>query len=421
MHNAEIEKIFNRIRKNKNLDYDSYVFYLPNLKRDRIAYEMYLKSIGRDKKDNLLSSAVEYTKRSDQFFGVSLVGIVLADSGNLKNSQINTFNMVENRLFAQSLEVLSDTMEASGITDSLIDRHNVLCAKNGVDVLKIEKEQVLNEFDVDKNSRSKLISLYMKNMFWLNKYIKMFNGFETQSIFDESIKNNRNLEKNEIYYLLYMAYAKYEICKQIYSQKACSSDDKIDLELCKAYSQMYRNEFCDIFPQAENNIFNDYARVSAFEEAKDSLYHKKDFFNAVLLRSQMIEKNLSTLNPGIKYWGITIDELDQSVIFRLEPEGYMLPVSVHMPRFIYEDSIAAFGVKKYEFPQMDAIKRLDDKSKIFSTNVLAKPTPEQTKQIKAELKKGGEQREFLKRVLEQINGKPHSFSKPQTIILEIGE
>lgn len=418
MGKPEIDRIFEKIKENKNLDYDSYVFYNSNYKSRRNLYDMYIQSVGKRNEAKVVFSAIKYKDQYERFRQFAIDSEDLIATSAIKR---DTVEKIRKDIFTESLSTLHEIMSESGVIKLLTDRHNKLCQSNGFDVLKVSDEQVEDEFDEGKNSRGKLIMLYIKNAFWLNKFVKTTRDIGIQALYNSNFEDQEIKDEYELDYLLYMSKAKYDILKRICRIQNSSSNEKRALGVCKEYEKQYKDTFDEIFPTAKNDIFKDFNSVLGTEAMIDDLYEMRNIFAHVLLLSQMIDTEYRNLNPGIKQWGINRDPNNPNIVLRLEPEGYMLPASFHLPTHVYADAIQAFGMNSYKFPMSDSLERFDTREqKVFSTNVLVKPTPEQAVQIKQEYKKAsGDRKAFLKRVHEQIMGKPHSHEPPTMIEIEV--
>ena len=417
MTSFKIDQIFKEIQRDKQLDHSAYVFYNIDLLESRRKFKSAISRIGEEKHQKLLEYAAEYVQSNDDYLGLTAMHEYYDVLPNVKGVTVEQDHI---KFLTNNLKDLFNVMEKSGVIDILRANHNIECEKNGLSTLKVTKEQICDEFDVSTNSRNKLAMLYLKNAFWLGKYIKVLKGIHFQDVINENFEgiNKKGFFADDLNYLLYMSFKKYKILKIIYVIDSSSKEDaNVSADMCNEYKDKYKNTFKEIFPNVNNDIFEDYDKFYQYRILKENLADRRNTFIQILLKNQIIETKNNTLNPSIKHWGIKKDMY--SNLLGLEPEGYMLPVVFKIPTYVYSDVLKSLDMERVSFPEFEQLYRDEEKDKYFPTNVLVNPTLEQKKQIKLQSKEKGKNQEFLKRISDQIVGKPHSYEKPNMVEIEI--
>lgn len=411
MDNLRIEKILEEVSREKKIDHNAFEFYRLNSIKKRTMYKDY---IAENKNPNILiDSSLEYINNNFELSFIHRYSEIFRYTNGEDIEKLQIQQLSEN------LKALFDAIEKSGIKDMLIKKHNTRCVDNDLDVLAITEEQFDAEFDVAANTRSKLAMLYLKSVFWTQRYLKMFRDIQLQAIFSENFKQsgNSNPSAENMNYLLYMSFKKYEILKTIYKEEISAKGSEMpEMDICLAYKEAYKKTFDDIFPDAENDMYMDYQRVYEYKSVLDNLNSRKDILLEMLLKTQISEEQTKTLNQTIKQWGIRQNE--ESISFGFEPEGYMMTAVFNYFSNSYSDILTTPQMRSYPFKEFQPIYLSKEDNQILTPAVLVKPTPEQVKEIKLQAKKKGDNQEIYKRILCQINGKPYTYEKLETVRLE---
>lgn len=401
---TKIEKILEQIARAKKIDHYAFEFYKLNSIKKRFVYKDY---IAKNDSNILIDSTLKYANNNLE---LSFVDNSYSELYRyIRGGEIEKLQVQE---LSSNLKALFEAMTDSGIKDMLIKRHNMRCTDNDLDALVINEGQFDAEFDVATNNRSKLPILYLKYVFWLQKYLKMFKDIQLQAIFSKNFDESKDPES--INYLLYMSFKKYEILDSIYSEEKKSEDRNMSVGL--AYREAYKNIFDDIFPNSENDISMDYQRVHEYNAILENLSSKKNLLLETLVKSQIRESQTNVLNQTIPQWGVKKNE--QSISFGFEPEGYMLtPIFNYSYKDIYSQILTTPQMRAYPFNEFYPTYLSRENEEILTPIVLVKPTPEQIKEIKLQSKKKWDNQEIYKRVLCQISGKPYSHEKAGIVSL----
>lgn len=409
MANLRIEEILYEVDRFKKLDHNDFNFYNLNYIRSRNQYKDYIKT---NDPNSFLNCAVEYVKNNN--LELSVINryseiFLYTKGGDIEKTQIE--------LLSNNLKSLFDTMEKSGIKDLLIKKHNMRCVDNDLDALAITEDQFDAEFDSATNNRSKLSMLYLKNTFWMQRYLKMFRDIQLQGIISKNFEEigNTGANPDDLNYLLFMSFKKYSILNYIYSKE--KEHKGKEETILSTYKDFYKNTFDDVFPNVDNDIYKDYKEVHEYKSVLDNLSARKDIFLSMLLKNQISEARTNPLSQTIKNWGVKKNK--QSVVFAFEPEGYMLgAIFTHAPIYVPTKVLTTPQMRNYPFPEFQPMYSIiGSSSKILSPIVLAKPTSEQIKEIKLQSKQKGPNQDMFKRVLCQINGKPYSYEKCEIVKL----
>lgn len=404
MVNYKIENILTQIRRAKAMNHSAPDFYNLYSIKKRALYKDY---IAENDISSLIDSAFKYTNNNLELSFVDNRYSEIfryIDGGEVEKMPV--------KQLSGNLNALFEAMKTSGIKDMLIKKHNMRCTDNDLDALAITESQFDAEFDVATNNRSKLPILYLKNVFWLQKYLRMFKNLQLQEIFSQNFKGDETPEN--INYLLYMAFKKYEILDTIYFEEKRGGNR--EMPMCLSYREVYKNIFDDIFPNSENDISMDYQMVYEYKSILDNLNSKKNMLLETLIKSQIRESQANVLNQTIPSWGVIKSEESISVGF--EPEGYMLtPVFNYKNKYVYSQILTTPQMRTYPYKEFYPIYLSREDEKLLTPSVLVKPTPEQIKEIKLQSKRKWYNQEIYKRVLCQINGKPYPHEKTNIINL----
>lgn len=404
MINSRIETILEQIAKAKKMNHNAVDFYNLESIKKRSLYKDY---IAENDINSLINSALEYTNKNLELSFVDNKYSEIfryIDGGNVEKLPV--------KQLSENLKALFEAMKASGIKDMLIKKHNMRCTDNDLDALVINEDQFDAEFDVATNNRSKLPMLYLKNIFWLQRYLKMFKDIQLQAIYSKNFKEDKTLEN--INYLLYMSFKKYEILDSIYLEEKKSEGREISV--CLAYREAYKNIFDDIFPDAENDISMDYQEVYEFKSVLNNLNGKKNILVETLIKSQIRESQTNVLNQTIPRWGVIKNK--ESISIGFEPEGYMLtPIFNYKHKYVYSQLLTSPQMRVYPYKEFYPIYLSEENGKILTPAVLVKPTPEQIKEIKLQSKRKWDNQEIYKRILCQISGKPYPHERTNIIDL----
>lgn len=412
MNNFKIGNIFNELKNARRLDHNAFEFYRLNSIKKRAMYKDYIA--GNKNPNILIDSSLEYINSGFELSFIHNCSEIFryTDGEDIEKLQIQQLS--------RNLKSLFEAMEKSGIKDMLIRKHNMRCTDNDLDALVINEDQFDAEFDVATNNRSKLAMLYLKSVFWTQRYLKMFKDIQLQEIFSENFEQFENADSSDenINYLLYMSFKKYELLSAIYKEEINAKESEMpEMNICLAYKDAYKKTFDHIFPNAENDIYMDYQRVYEYKSVLDNLSNRKNILLEMLIKTQISEAQTNPLNQTINLWGMRKNE--DSVSFGFEPEGYMLPaIFNYLNEYVPSQVLTTPQMRIYPFKEFQPIYISKEGDKILTPAVLVKPTPEQIKEIKLESKKKGDNQEIYKRILCQINGKPYTYEKLGTVRFE---
>ncbi len=373
--------------------------------------------------------------------------------------------------YAQSINVVINTLDELGYLDLAVNQHNGKMKKNGIPELTITKDELLDAYsflseeNVTKSSVMKLASI---NSFWINRLAKAVEHFnyslfavDTLDLWDkirdaklfmrEANGDVREIGIDEfdynsdecivdfqlspdqidaidekIRFLQYRFNAHYsQAIKEFKEQKSSGTDidfaepQEIDIDskvedeadlLQYGYKKYFSIVNEGVFAEAENNYKSDFNTIACGENLKLELYDQKNS----ILGAQFF--SMFNMYPPLKNWGILLDreqslEKKNMIIIAMDIPGLNMPIRLHTPKSKVIDFLKSNGYDLL-FPVYQG--DLDFKIDSFVFNVITTPVlMPSTDQYKAKVKKALEN---------HPEGDPiHNFLKHVEYILDGGD
>lgn len=379
MRSEHLERYFERFKNNLNkqsISYNDIAFMTENEKQ----YMEFFKKLSANSEidineDDVFKAVtetyIEYRTEFNQAY----------DKLEGQDLTIEEAHKIVTETIQNTLILLGKWMQDSNATEFLVKKHN---RKYGSidESLNVKAEDIEKSFEADKVKRYKITELYTTSIFWTNKFIKYINSLEEYSMY---IKDTQGVMRSDIDLqdedkMLYISYQKKKLIEKIYHE--CTSQEEREA-MCKYFEQRYE-EICEKNGCKRVSLEDDFNHLKGFEVIKEQLYVAKNSVVKSLLINLINDVLSRKVLKDVKNWGIEEDTKDKSkYILNIELPGYMLPVSVHVPKYHVREILKASEIESLDLP-IFSIKEdfTDETGKFYGATIMYKPGEEQKKDIK---------------------------------------
>lgn len=320
------------------------------------------------------------------------------------------------KTISKNLILLGKIMQQSNAMNFLIRKHNRKFGKVD-ESLEVKREDVEKSFNPERIRNYTEPELYSLSIFWTNKFIKYINSMEEYYMYIKDTKgiNASDLHSDQQDMLLYISYQKKKFIEKLYHE-GTSEEERV--QRCKDFEEEYQ-EICEKHGCKRTSLAVDYKDLHYFEIIKSQLYVAKNMVIRMLLIDRINDRFSTKPIKAIKNWGISEDDRDKSkYVVTIELPGYMLPISVHVPKDYVKEMLRANDINQIDLPHYSVKEDFtDENGKFLSTTIAVKPDPEKGKKIKMASKKKRQNR-ILTHIRNQIEDKAQT-TKNDTININI--
>ncbi len=320
-------------------------------------------------------------------------------------------------IISRNLQILGNIMKKSGALEFWKRKHNRKYSEID-ESLEVSKEQIESEFEEKRLSRKNIIELTSLSAFWTNKFIKYIDNIEEYYMYvldTQGLTSSKDSHEEDR--RLYVSLQKKHTVEKIFLE--ANSEEEAE-GIIKEYKEEYKKVF-----EAEEckrvSLRDDYSELKIFELMKQQLYVAKNMAIKEILVDRI--SDIYSRNPiqKIKTWGIQDDEKDKTkTIVTIELPGYMLPISVHIPKMHIRELLEKNNISKIDLPQYKPEEDfLDKNGRYLGANVMVMATEQQEKAIRKAYKIN-KKNKTLGHIKRQIAGETQKI-ETQTITMNAEE
>lgn len=257
---------------------------------------------------------------------------------------------------------------------------------------------VANENELSIEEREKIILEFArKNLKRTNKFIKYID------VIEEAYMYAKDTEGQDLSYIstaeedkiLYQSYQKKRVIEKI-CQEAETEQEKEQLivEYSASYTQLFGEG---------TSLEDDYADMNLFERMKQSLYVSKNMAINRILIDRINEIYANNPIRTIKNWGIQEDPKYKSkYIVIIELPGYLLPVTIHMPKVSISKMLKENDISKISFPEYETQSDFTTQTgEYLGASIMVQATDVQAEAIRKAAKKN-RQNKTLQHIRKQV-------------------
>jgi len=408
MNKEHISRALRNMRTNlkkEKIYYSDIGYMLENEKQ----YMEFFKSLDEDSDEEINEDSIfvkigltynEYKDNLNRTYDILESGNELSEDERQK---------IVKQTIAKNLVLLGRIMQESNAINFLIKKHNRKFGRIDESLI-VEKQDVEKSFKPEKIKNYKDPELYALSVFWTNKFIKYIDAMEEYYMY---IKDTKGVSSSELSLeqkdrLLYMSHQKKKFIERLFHD---GIDEQERQEMCKAFKQEYEKT-CQQHNFKRTSLKEDYEDLHYFEIIKGQLYVAKNMVTRMLLIDRINDGFSTKAIKDIRTWGMAEDSTDKSkYIVTIELPGYMLPISVHVPKDYVRDMLKSNEIDELELPLYSLEKDFTDENGNFlSATIAVKPELEQRQKIKTASKRK-RQNKVLKHIRNQIEDKAQTTTK----------
>ena len=395
MKNKWIEKLLQEISQNidKKPCYRDIAFIVEDQKQYKAFEESLRVQTGEEisKEEILLEIGKAYIEFKDNS---NATGAYLVANENELSIEEREKIILE---FARkNLKILGNIMTRSKAIEFQTKKYNKKYMK--VDsALEVKAEDVINQFSEEKLKRKSPSELFTMLAFWTNKFIKYID------VIEEAYMYAKDTEEQDLSYIstaeedkiLYQSYQKKRVIEKI-CQEAETEQEKEQLivEYSASYTQLFGEG---------TSLEDDYADMNLFERMKQSLYVSKNMTINRILIDRINEIYANNPIRTIKNWGIQEDPKYKSkYIVIIELPGYLLPVTIHMPKVSISKMLKENDISKISFPEYKTQSDFTTQTgEYLGASIMVQATDVQAEAIRKAAKKN-RQNKTLQHIRKQV-------------------
>ena len=288
---------------------------------------------------------------------------------------------------------------AKALVNILQPINSTVYRKEGINSLRVEKEEVLKGFSREEIEKEEITELTVKLVFWINKLTKLSQWMEIYKLKAKPITNFSD--------------------ENYFSAKKRSEILYLFEDLCDADKEMMKNEISGGYEKKFGvKIEDDINILKDIKKVKHSLYElKNSLMTDLLIRYFKSVKNGKELS-GLQGMGVKVNEVGLadslgSYVAVIRLKGYTSNVYIHIPSFCYEEAVKIAKADKLSVMVPKTIYSSQNPNKVIPVNVICKVEKESKRyeEIKKEAE-ANKDNEILKQAFIQVKGKKISgYSK----------
>lgn len=341
LQNPQIAKeIYDRVI-NMNFTIEDRPFYTVDIKKSS---EMLIKQIV----DDLRKSKADVTLENIKY--------VLQNFGDISDTHLKQYyiELLDNAwIFLQRYEFI----------DFYIERSNSNIEKVGLEGLKIEDKQVIDEeFSKENMKKMTMEELILLNTYYQNRltkekrqiydaifYIEQLNLWDNSAEIDEETLKNVIAKKNMV-----------DMVNEEYKRR---KDEQNHISKIKRYRDDYKEYFTLKFPEAENDLADD-----CMQTLYGNLHSRKIYDTKLDLTFKLFEMMMNKTKIN---WGyIPKEDDDKFILLGIDYPGYNMPMTIHMKK----ETLVQFlsGMEMTTVPIYKGHEDILIGGKVFPTNILYK-------------------------------------------------